>query len=229
MSLELADFAERARRGPGTSGLGVGVYARLLRGRLRSAFEELLPRTARLVGPDRVTSVVEAQLTRGSARSPLFRNVAAELAEQVSRLAAAEQGWPAAAAALARYEWQRFAVAIAERDEGALLPLEAAHGVVFTRAAALLALPFHVHEDAAPGDVRLVLYRAPSSAVEQLVLGEPAYHLLRELWSGAPLAEAIASTQAVHGREPALWAACASLVADLAERGVVRGRRSVAS
>jgi hypothetical protein len=228
VSPELADFAERARRGPGSSGLGVGVYARLLRGRLRSAFEELLPRTTRLVGADRVTRAVEAQLTRGSARSPLFRSVAAELVEQVSRLAAEEPGWPAAAAALARYEWLRFAVAIAERDCEAPVPLDAAHGVAFTRAAALIALAFRVHEDAAPGDTRLLLYRAPSGGVEVLVLGEPAYDLLHALWSGAPLAEAIASTQARHGREPALWGACATLIADLAERGVVRGRRSAA-
>jgi hypothetical protein len=228
VSPELTDFAERARRGPGSSGLGVGVYARLLRGRLRSAVEELLPRTARLIGADRVTRVVEAQLTRGRARSPLFRSVVAELVEQVSLLAHEEPGWPAAAASLARYEWLRFSVAIAEREGSAPVPLDPAHGVAFARAVALLALPFRVHDDAAPGHTRLLLYRAPSGGVEVLVLGEPAYDLLHALRSGALLTEAITSTQLRHGREPALWGTCATLIADLVERGVLRGRRSVA-
>lgn len=227
MSLELQRFAAHARLGPAAPGLGVGVYARLLRGRLEGALRELLPRTARVLGAPRVTRVVEDQLARGRCVSPLFRAVGGELAERVAVLAAEDGGWPAHAPALARYEWLRFCVATAARDEGPRLSLDGAHGVAFAASTALERFPFRVHEEACvAGDTRLLLHRAQSGAVQVHVLSEAAHHLLADLARGETLAGAVASMQALHGRDPALCYGCASLVADLVESGALRGRES---
>jgi hypothetical protein len=134
---------------------------------------------------------------------------------------------------LARLEWTERLVAMAPDDpEGALPPLSMDRPAVFTRAVAWLSLDHAVHrlDDGVAPVVRptwLCVHRDPGNfEVRVLSLSKVAHALMVEMASGArSLRECVhaaargsgASVDGVFVRAPG------ELLADLSERGVLRG------
>jgi hypothetical protein len=210
------------------------IYARLMRERTISAVDSTLPRTARLIGDERLLAWSLAFLAQRGSRSPYFRTVSGELI----RWSLAEglfASLPAFYKDAARFELACFETNISAPDPcEPEAPLALALPVRFTRASALLECDHGVHidfEQPTAERVSLLVYRdRKTRRVMHLELTQAAAMVLRRLKNEEPLQ---------HGLQEGLRDACVEcndttlgelsyLLAALAQRGIVLGAASAA-
>jgi len=209
------------------------VYRKLVRRTLRGAIDLELPRTASLLG-DRFSREVDAFLSSELSRSHYLRDVAFELVAYVAPRWAADASIPPFALDLARHELAAFRVASAppHLGGGAVEPaLELDRACVFDEAAELTRYGYPVHELAEgqtalePSPTALLVYRDAEGEARFLRLSPLAASIVEALLGGAALGPAIQGATAAHGVEPTptLLQETATLLADLANRGVLLG------
>lgn len=214
------------------------VYRRLVRSGLSSVVRAFLPRTVARLGEEGLSRAFDAWLQQAPPRSRYLRDIPAEL------VAWAETAWPAdpgvddAIVDVARLEILEAEVDAAEDPPivaGIVGELRLDRPVVFGRAVRIgeFAHAVHALPDADDDDARLpvrepttlLLYRDDRHRVRTLTLSPLARAVLRRLLEGQAVARAIGEGAAEVGEtvDDALLARLSALLADLAERGVLRG------
>lgn len=213
----------------------LGVYRDLVRGNLREAIQLSIPRSLA-----RLSAVFEEYFDRFLAeqgpRTHYLRDVTGELLAFCAPLWARDPRVPAYLYDLAVHESLHIEVsalpAPPRRAEPAPLALD--RGVELSPALRLVRYRHAVHElpesegdrtSAAARDVSLLVYRSPEHEVRYLELTPVARGIVERLLSGEPLGEAVAAAAAAEGAALTenVLSGAAKLLADLAERGVVRG------
>ncbi|MFW5739134.1 MAG: DNA-binding domain-containing protein [Myxococcota bacterium] len=213
------------------------VYRRLVFNRFLQAVELAIPRAASRRGADGFRSDVSAFLDEQGSRSPYLRDIASEFVRWVEPSWDADAAVPAYLPALARHELLSFEIASAteqcaqvDADE-----LDLERGVLFQSSARVVHYDFAVH--LLPGEeedrtepsrqrTSLLAYRDREHRVRFLELGTVAASVITELLDHrASLRDAIARGCAAAGVpvEDDVLAGLASLLGDLAERGVLLG------
>jgi len=210
------------------------TYRSLVRGTLRSAIHQEIPRTATLLG-DRFEVDLDRYFASSMPSSHYLRDVAFEFVELASAGWRADAGVPPFAHDLARHELLDFEVAASPRAPRAGAPpaeaaLELERPVLFDGAARLARYDYPVHTIAAEGAVApretwLFVYRDSELEIRHLELTPLAAAITRGLLDGEPLGRAV--TVACEKLRATLSAATlegvAKLLADYAERGVLIG------
>lgn len=216
------------------------VYRELVRGNLREALELAMPRSVARLGPLFDEYFDRFLLERGP-RTHYLRDVAPELLTFCRPLWASDARVPPYLYELAVHESLHIEVsALPSLPRGhvpAALSLEL--GVELSPALRLVRYGHAVHE--LPADeasreapraraVSLLVYRSPEHDVRYLELTPLARGIVERLLSGHGLGAAVqaAAAEAESALTEAVLAGAAKLLADLAERGVVRGPRAVA-
>ncbi len=211
------------------------LYRSLVKKSLRSAVEVELPRTARRLGA-RFDAEVDRFLAEEMPRSHYLRDVAFELVAWAAPRWQADPSLPPFLSDLARHELSAFEVAGARAEA----PLEADPSLDLERAVVLdpsvrvrrYGYPVHrLGDDDAtlePSLTTLLVYRDHEHDVRYLDLTPLAGLLVEHLLAGEPLGRAITEACAALGVAFALDDS-ARFLADLAERGVLRGARVAAA
>ena len=212
------------------------VYRRLVRRGLRSVLSGLLPRTVAHLGEHRFDAEVDAWLADDPPTTRLLREVPGQF---VAARTAAWRDDDTVAAHVA--DLAAFEVTLARLDAapaaaiGDAVPLRLDAAVAWHPASAVTTYRFAVHEieatteaTAVPCPTRLLSYRDPTHEIRHLSLGEVAAAVLTRLRDGAPLQDALRDGAAACGQDldDTLLGRMSALLADLAERGVVRGGAS---
>jgi hypothetical protein len=211
------------------------VYRELVHGNLREAVQLSIPRSMARLGP--LFDEYFARFLRERApRSHYLRDVTTELLDFCEPLWAADARLPAYLSELARHESLHIEVsALPSLPRGHVPePLELERGVELGAALRLVRYRHAVHElpssesdrsEPPRRDATLLVYRSPEHEVRYLELSALASALVESLLAGQALREAVqAAARQVEGElTEAVLASAASLLADLAARGVVWG------
>ncbi len=213
------------------------VYRELTRGNLREAMRLSIPRTIARLGP-LFDEYFDRFLAEAGPRTHYLRDVTPELLEFCGPLWANDPRVPSYLPELALHESLHIEVsarpALPRGHQSEPLTLE--QGVDFSEALRLVAYRYAVHEldaditaHAPPQErpVSLLVYRSPEHDVRYLELSPLAYSIVQRLLAGDALGAAVqgAATAASSPLTEAVLAGAAKLLADLAERGVIRGPR----
>lgn len=239
-SLDVRDAAQLAQADP----RHITVYRKLIRGTLVSGLKLQFPLTAARLGEryrQDVARFCEEQLPR----SQVLRDVAYEFVAWATPRWRDDEQVAAFIADFARYELLEFDVYTARRrvpDQPAAPcadELDAQLGVYFDSSTRLGHFDHAVHElpddeqdRTTPSRDRTILlgYRDSDNAFRRMKLSDLAAAIIERLWlDGAALGGAVQSACLERGQsldQPVIEGA-AAVLADLAERGVVRGARPV--
>lgn len=213
----------------------LAVYRELVRGNLREALSLSIPRSLARLGP-LFDEYFDRFLSEQAPRTHYLRDVTPELLQFCKPLWASDARVPAYLSDLALHESLHIEVSalpsLPRGHESAPLSLE--RGVALTEALRLVDYRHAVHE--LPADeadrtvpaeraVALLVYRSPEHEVRYLELTLVARGIVERLLLGDSLGKAVqgAAAHAGSALTEAVLAGAAQLLADLAERGVVRG------
>jgi hypothetical protein len=214
-------------------------YRHMVRRRLSDTIRHAFPRLESALGPGRMSAVEEEFFGARALKSVFIREVPGEFLTWLERsfLAGSLEMAPYAVE-LARLEWTELLVAY-EKDDPALDlgPLSMERPAAVTRAHRLLALKYAVHlfdaenpAEPEPRPTHVLVYRAPETHEVHVLETTPVTNaLIAALSSGtASLHECIAGAASSERIpvDPPFLEALADLLADLSERGVVRGGSS---
>jgi uncharacterized protein len=219
----------------------LAVYRDLVRGNLREALQLSIPRSIARLGP-LFDEYFDRFLCEQAPRTHYLRDVTPELLAFCAPLWPHDQRVPSYLYELALHESLHIEVsALPSLPRGhvaAQLALE--QGVELCLALRLVHYQHAVHE--LPADeadrtlpatraVSLLAYRSPEHDVRYLELTPLACAIVERLLSGDSLGSAVQSAAAKVGSAltEAVLAGAAQLLADLAERGVVRGPKAADS
>jgi hypothetical protein len=215
----------------------LAVYRELVRGNLREALQLSIPRSMARLGP-LFDEYFDRFLAEQAPRTHYLRDVTPELLTFAAPLWATDARVPSYLYELARHESLHIEVsALPSLPRGHVpAPLSIAQGVELSAALRLVQYRHAVHELPAdeacrtPPDARavsLLVYRSPEHEVRYLELTPLARSILERLLEGDSLGGAVQAAAAAEGSalSEAVLAGAAKLLADLAERGVVRGPR----
>jgi hypothetical protein len=211
------------------------VYRELVRGNLREAIQLSVPRSIARLGP--VFDEYFARFLRERAPCTHYlRDVTTELLEFCQPLWQSDARIPGYVTDLARHEALHIEVSAlpAPARDHVAKPLSLDRAVDLVSALRLMRYRHAVHElpesesdrsVPAERDVRLLVYRSPEHDVRYLELSPLAHAIVERLLQGQPLSHAIqgAAAEAATPLTEAVIEGTARLLADLAERGVVRG------
>lgn len=211
------------------------VYRRLVRGNFRSTLELTLTRTLARLGQI-FDEYFDRYLAHRASQTHLLREIADEFLQYSEDQWKTDPRIPGYLWDLAQLEAAQLRIAASPNDP---IPtpreaLDLSRGVQFTRAMTLLRLSYAVHllPDSAqdnslpvPGETTLLLYRNADYEVKALALTPLAATLIEELQGGAALGASLTRTveNPKQLTELPLLEGTASLLADLASRGVVLG------
>lgn len=215
----------------------LAVYRDLVRGNLREALSLSIPRSMARLGP-LFDEYFDRFLAEQAPRTHYLRDVTPELLTFCAPLWAADTRVPSYLADLGLHESLHIEVsALPSLPRGhvaAALALES--GVALSEALRLVRYQHAVHE--LPADetdrtvpaarpVMLLVYRSPEHEVRYLELTPLAHGIVERLLLGDSLGGAVQGAAAAAGSAltEAVLGGAAQLLADLAERGVVRGPR----
>ncbi|MEZ4383148.1 MAG: DUF692 family protein, partial [Nannocystaceae bacterium] len=226
--------AERALAAMGERRLG--VYRGLIRGSIHRLLDNLLPRTLARLG-DAGERWVDRWLADAGPRSRILRELVDEWVAWVVPRWRADPQVPSYLADLVRHEAVELAVDAAPPAEdppamSAAFDLE--RGLVFDPSARLERYDHAIHRLSAAVDDRttppaeataLLIYRDRDHDVRFLHLTPLAAAVVEALLCGAPVRGALLDGAAAAGQplDDAVLARMSRLLADLAERGIVRG------
>ncbi|HVY29266.1 MAG TPA: putative DNA-binding domain-containing protein [Polyangiaceae bacterium] len=215
----------------------LAVYRELVRGNLREALSLSIPRSMARLGP-LFDEYFDRFLQERAPRTHYLRDVTPELLEFCAPLWASDARVPRYLYDLALHESLHIEVSalptLPRGHQAAPLTLE--QGVDF--GAALRHVSYHhaVHElpedeqdRSVPSErqVQLLVYRSPEHEVRYLELTPVASGIVERLLAGESLGAAVTRAAAASGTSltEAVLEGAARLLADLAERGVIRGPR----
>jgi hypothetical protein len=211
------------------------VYRDLVRGTLREAVELSIPRSIARLGR-LFDEYFERFLDERAPRTHYLRDVTTELLEFCLPLWQSDERVPAYLGDLALHESLHIEVsALPALPRGHVAaPLALDQGVEFSAALRLVRYGHAVHElpeaetdrsEPAARGVALLAYRSPEHDVRYLELTPLAHGIVQRLLAGEPLAQAVrgAAAEAATALTEGVLSGAARLLADLAERGVVRG------
>lgn len=241
-----ADFAERHALSPkdaasfrGAHGRRLLVYRELVRATLGDAVELAIPRSIARLGAVFDEYFTEFLATRGP-QSHYLRDVTREFLSFCAPRWAADDRVPAYVPALAELEALHIEIAAAPpREEPiALGVLSLESRFHFSEAMRLVHFAHSVHELSeeladrsvpAARDTWLLVYRSADHNVRYLELTRLAAAIVARLFEGANLRDGLLDAVREAGRtlDAATLDGTAALLADLAERGVVLGPRTV--
>jgi hypothetical protein len=208
------------------------TYRSLVRGTLRTAIENEIPRTAALLGP-RFQLDLDRFFADAMPRSHYLRDVAFELVDFAAPGWAADPSVPPFTHDLARHELLDFEVAASPRGAAAQAAepsLDLARPVVFDGAVRLARYDYPVHTiaagvDVSPEETFLLVYRDAEFEIRHLALTPLAAAVTEALLAGVTLGQAV--TVACEKLRATLSAetleGVAKLLADYADRGVLIG------
>ncbi len=220
------------------------VYRSLVRAGLRSVLRAFLPRTVARLGPDGLTSAFDGWLDEAAPRSRYLRDVPAAMVEWARRAWPADPQVPEYLVDLARLEVFEEEIDAAPDEppvEGTEAQLVLDRPLSFTGALriadfdhAIHTLPADVDDRTVPAKepTTLLLYRDGDHEVRTLTLSPLARAVLvRLIDEGQTVSEAVAAGahevgEAVDGE---VLGRLSTLLADLAERGVLRGSITTSS
>lgn len=216
------------------------VYRELVRGNLREALQLAIPRSIARLGP-LFDEYFDRFLAEQAPRSHYLRDVTPELLAFAGPLWQDDARVPAYLHELARHESLHIEVSALPslpRDH-VPAPLSLEQGVELSAALRLVQYRHAVHELSAdeadrtlPSEraVSLLVYRSPEHEVRYLELTKLARRIVERLLLGDSLGGAVRQAATAEGSalSEAVLAGAAKLLADLAERGVVRGPRHIA-
>lgn len=211
-------------------------YRRMVRRRLSDTIHHAFPRLEAALGEGPMAGLEDGFFGDRALGSVFIREVPGEFLAWFERgVAGGVVAAPPHAVELARFEWTELVVAY-ERDdpEVALAPLSMEQSAILTRAHRLLALKHAVHlfdadEPREPEQrpTHLLVYREPETHDVRVLETTPVTHaLLGALSTGTLSLYDCITAAAEHERIPVdqpFLEALAELLADLSERGVVRG------
>lgn len=213
------------------------LYRELVRDNLRAALQLSIPRSVARLGP-LFDEYFDRFLSQHGPRTHYLRDVTSELLGFCAPLWQRDARVPSYLHELALHESLHIEVsALPALPRGNVAtPLTLERGVDFSQALRLVHYRHAVHElpeaasdrtapDARP--VSLLVYRSPEHDVRYLELTPLASSIVRGLLAGDSLGAAVQAAAAAAGAaltEPVLGGA-ARLLADLAERGVIRGAK----
>lgn len=217
------------------------VYRTLVRGNLREAVELSIPRSMARLG-SLFDEYFQRFLQERAPRTHYLRDVTTELLAFCAPLWSEDARVPRYLQDLALHESLHIEVsALPSLPRGHVAgALELERGVAFGAALRLVRYRHAVHElpesetdrsEPAERDVALLVYRSPEHDVRYLELSPLARGILERLLAGDTLAAAVRGAAGSVGSPltEAVLASAASLLADLAERGVVWGPSTQAS
>jgi hypothetical protein len=215
----------------------LAIYRRLVRSGLASTVFKLLPRTRARMNRDHddaFDKAFVAFLDEAGPRTHYMRDVPGELvrwSEEFWRKSNVDSKW----IELARYEAALFAVESAPDDsEVALADIDLARPLIFSRAMRIENFQHAVHElpenledfsDPEKRAVSILIYRDGENDVGELELTPFSARLVDACISGLSLKDALAQsarTEKIELDDP-LLVSVAQFLADLGERGVLRG------
>jgi hypothetical protein len=211
------------------------VYRELVRGNLREAIQLSIPRSIARLGP-LFDEYFDRFLKERAPSTHYLRDVTTELLEFCLPSWRDDPRVPSYLGDLARHESLHIEVSAlpAPARDHVAAPLSLEQAVDLAAALRLMQYRHAVHElpeaesdRSAPArrDVSLLVYRSPDHDVRYLELSPLAHGIVQRLLEGAPLARAIQEAAAAEqaALTEAVLEGAARLLADLAERGVVRG------
>ena len=207
-------------------------YRRMVRRRLSDVVRAALPRFGAELGEARFDAAMDGFLASSGLRSPHIRDVPGEMLAWLCEGGATDAlALPPHALDLASLEWAERAVLYAEDDVEDVAPLAMSSKVVLTRAHRLLALTYPVHalepgRVPAPRPTWLCVYRDRASFEARVLQTNAVTHALLASLSVAPSLEAAITAAASRASAPvdaAFLEALSEVLADLVDRGVVRG------
>jgi len=223
-SAALAESLERLR-----------VYRELVRGNLREALSLSIPRSMARLGP-LFDEYFDRFLAEQAPRTHYLRDVAPEFLAFCAPLWVGDARVPPYLSGLGLHESLHIEVsALPSLPPGHVAaPLSLEGGVALSEALRLVRYRHAVHELAAdeadrsvPSQrpVSLLVYRSPEHEVRYLELTPLAHGIVERLLAGDSLGSAVqgAAAEAGSALSEAVLGGAAKLLADLAERGVVRG------
>lgn len=214
------------------------VYRSLVHNRMRNATRAFIPRTAARLGADRIRADFERWVDEAAARSYYLRDVPEEFVEWVIPQWEADLEIPAYIADLARHELLDKTVkndpAGGEAPTGQPVALD--RPLAFDGSARLSTYAFAVHRLPSDRDDRtepeavstaLLVYRDREHAVRYLQLTPWAKAVVERLVAGEAVQAALEGAAADLGEtlDDEKLASAATLLADLADRGVMLGAR----
>lgn len=218
------------------------LYRRLVRGNLLDIVHRMMPRArARIneAAAGAFDAVVDAFLDEVGPRTHHLRDVPTEVLAWASPRWTADPAVPRYAIDLAVYELAEFqmGVAVAPAEAPPVSDVVVDRPLSFAETKRLLTLDHAVHElpeaiadRTAPREERthLLAYRDAADVVRFLHLTPLAAAILERLFAAQTLAEALPAACASEGTtlSDGILADTASLLADLAERGVFLGARA---
>ncbi len=213
----------------------LAVYRDLVQSNLREAVRLSIPRTIARLGP-LFDEYFARFLREHGPRTHYLRDVTTELLDFCEPLWAQDARLPSYLPELARHESLHIEVsALPSLPRGHVpAPLELERGVELCAALRLVRYLHAVHElpeaetdrsEPSRRGVALLVYRSPEHEVRYLELSELAHAVLERLLAGSTLGAAVqdAARRLQSELNEAVLASTASLLADLAERGVVWG------
>lgn len=208
------------------------TYRALVRGTLKTAIENEIPRTAALLGP-RFEEDLERYFADAMPRSHYLRDVAFELVDFAAPGWAADPTVPPFTHDLARHELLDFEVAASPRGlaaQAAEPSLDLSRPVVFDGAVRLARYDYPVHTialgaDVPRGETFLLVYRDADFEIRHLALTPLAAAVTEALLAGENLGQAVTvACQKLRATlSPETLEGVAKLLADYAERGVLIG------
>jgi hypothetical protein len=211
------------------------LYRELTRGNLREAMQLSIPRSIARLGP-LFDAYFDRFLSERGPRTHYLRDVTPELLEFCAPLWENDTRVPGYLLDLARHESLHIEVsALPTLPRGHVAtPLALERGVDLSQALRLMSYRYAVHElpedehdRSAPSErpVSLLVYRSPEHDVRYLELTPLARNIVLRLLAGDALGRAVQAAAAAEGADltESVLAGAAKLLADLAERGVVRG------
>ena len=213
------------------------VYRELVRGNLREAIGLSIPRSIARLG-ELFDEYFDRFLVEQGPRTHYLRDVTPELLAFCRPLWENDVRVPGYLPDLALHESLHIEVSALPalpqgHDPG---PLTLEHAVEFTEALRLVEYGHAVHEldqslvdhsTPTPRPVALLVYRSPEHDVRYLELSPLAHGIVLRLIVGDALGSAVTSAAASNGTAltEAVLSGAARLLADLAERGVIRGAK----
>jgi hypothetical protein len=225
------------------------VYRKLVRATLTRAISDQLTRTVARMGETAVDDYARRYFEQELPRSPILRDVAYEFAAWCAPAWKRDESLPPYLGDLARYELLEFDVYCAlensalENSAPEALPaaaepsLEAHLGVAFDSSVRIARFDHAVHRLPDDADDRtlpeeeptaLLSYRDAEGDFRQMSLTPMASSILLSLWrDGGALGEAITAACTRHDEalDQRVIDGCSVVLADLAERGALRGPR----